>query len=280
MIHSLHCSLLTGPACTLIAAPFPEQPQELDVSSAVLTSPPSEPLQRFQVHTSLLCAYSSYFAAALTSPFLEARIQSITLEESPEILTTAVYWLYSGTIQHSSSCARPRNVQAHLVEIWLFADRRGMPALQNAALDAMHASVIDEWDFGDRVIITRLFEDAPRSSGILDWVVELYAVFANVKRLDKWEDEEAKAEDRLPGLFLFKLARRLVAMVDGCPRSADFSGVLQWLDLCQFHEHVNGESCSSLAVNGEAVKEENPKWVYGEKMVEKGKKGRRRPSRA
>ena len=155
-----------------------------------------------------------------------------------------VHWLYSGRIQ--LVCQRARDIQRTLVELWALSDRRGIPALQNHVVDALHQSVLDHWKFEDRTLIKTLFEVAPRNAKVLDWVVELYVTFGEAARLDKWGVNGSIPEEELPELFLLKLGKRLFEKIGSGPRNCDYKGTLKHMDLCQFHVHEEeGETCAA-----------------------------------
>ncbi|KAI9715725.1 MAG: hypothetical protein M1828_000740 [Chrysothrix sp. TS-e1954] len=80
----------------------------------------------FYVHRQLLCHYSSFFKKALCGKFAEASSDTINLEEDdPKTFAIVRDWLYSGNdalgqISYRATC-----------EIWVFADKYGMPVMQN-----------------------------------------------------------------------------------------------------------------------------------------------------
>ena len=132
-----------------------------------------------------------------------------------------------------------------------------MPALQNHTLDALHQSVCDLWDFGDSIIIGSLFDETADSAKIRDWVVETWSSFADTDRLDRKINSLSlsEAEDWYPPSFLFKLSRRLLRDVEKGPRSTDYRQVVRDMDICQFHEHLNGETCADLNARYDTTEE-------------------------
>lgn len=203
----------------------------------------------YHIHKKLICRWSQYFQAVFNGYFQEAASQVVTLEEEqPKLFDLVNYWLYSSAIRIPSEAKRPREIQSILVELWLFGDRRGMPALQNHTLDALHQSVIDLWDFGDAILIGPLFERSPEDAKIRDWLVEAFATFGSAKRLDKYLNNVRNTGERWPSpSFLFKLARRLIDVAEDGPRSLDYRSAIERMDVCRFHEHEGDENCRTLA---------------------------------
>ena len=61
-----------------------------------------KPSIEFCAHRDLLCHYSSYFRAGLTSNFLEGRVQTFFLDtESPEIFKCFLSFLYTQKVCES-----------------------------------------------------------------------------------------------------------------------------------------------------------------------------------
>lgn len=106
------------------------------------------------MHRSLLCLCSAYFHAALAGG---TTLESLTLRfdlvvEDPVIVRLFVQWIYSGFpyfeylcyVKNSEDALRPifeygrTNLsQKDLVDLWLFAERFGVKALQNDVIDAL-----------------------------------------------------------------------------------------------------------------------------------------------
>ena len=89
---------------------------------------------RYSIHKGLLCSRSDYFKAALTGNFSEAADQVVTLDdEDPEIFRTFNAWLYTDVLVEDTD---PEMQQWSLLfKIYVFAEKRIVPLLQNAAID-------------------------------------------------------------------------------------------------------------------------------------------------
>lgn len=91
--------------------------------------------QPFNMHKKLLCDTSGYFRAALNGNFQESKNQAIEMaEDSADVFCYFQYWAYTGVIEQ-----KPRDsteISWHtLAGIYIFAEARCIPALQNMAID-------------------------------------------------------------------------------------------------------------------------------------------------
>ena len=207
------------------------------------------------VHKALLCHYSEFFQAALNSPFVEGKsthgVQTVALdEESPTLFDRVYNWLYSGTVL-SASETRQYSMQPLLVELWILADRRAMPALQNDVLDAIDRNSNVTNKLCEVSLVHSLFNSAPRLSKARLWVVEQ---FTGVKNMDTLFDRDLPTSWDFPSKeFLAGVARRSNELL-----SKDTTGPserLKKLNMCAFHEHREGENCKTLAVKDAELRE-------------------------
>ena len=182
----------------------------------------------------------------------EGNTQRVELEnEDPHIVSLMYYWLYSGSIRVGDGVES----QGTLVKLWLFADRRGMPALQNYCLDALHQLVINSRTLDDAKIIRPIFESAPPSAGIRNWIANIYPRLADISCLTHHRPEDSS----YPSDFLYRLAQKLFelnAAGPQFPRSAIIN-----LDTCQYHEHEEGKSCAVLSRKDEEERNEPARSV-------------------
>ena len=91
----------------------------------------------FGVHKGLLCRESAYFRSCFNGTFMEAREGRVTLEdEDPEVFKRFNEWLYTGKVLYDDETYE--NVSfTPLLDLYVFAERRLMPRLQNACIDAL-----------------------------------------------------------------------------------------------------------------------------------------------
>lgn len=92
--------------------------------------------KRYAMHKGLLCSRSGYFKAALTGKFREAEDQVVTLDdEEPETFRMFNAWLYTDVLVEDSD---PLAISwSSMFNIYIFAEKRIIPLLQNAAIDAI-----------------------------------------------------------------------------------------------------------------------------------------------
>lgn len=91
--------------------------------------------QKFTIHKGLLCAYSSYFKAALQGGFKEADEQTITLpEDDAKVFEHFQLWIYTGAFMEAQETKKEEKWDI-IISLYLFAEARGIPELQNLAID-------------------------------------------------------------------------------------------------------------------------------------------------
>ena len=101
----------------------------------------------FFIHKDLLCYYSSYFRGALNGNFLEATTRKITLDdEKPNVFAKFAAWLYTGfhdvvdmqqPLDYINNDEYPAKMSLPMW-LWVFADKRGIPLLQNYCIARLH----------------------------------------------------------------------------------------------------------------------------------------------
>ena len=93
---------------------------------------------KFGIHKGLLCHHSSYFKAALTEGFKEALEGTIALDEDRvDVFKVFNTWLYTGTLCAHEGWTELKNDHNFLTKLYLFSDKRGVPALQNDSIDVI-----------------------------------------------------------------------------------------------------------------------------------------------
>ncbi|KAL2356092.1 hypothetical protein BJ546DRAFT_1059509 [Cryomyces antarcticus] len=106
-------------------------------TAEILVGPGRAPT-RFLIHYELLTGCSRFFSAALDSTFAEGLSKSITLpEEKLEPFEFFVHWLYTGELGPAGDLFNKAGSPMYfmLLEIYGLADRLGIEALRNAAVD-------------------------------------------------------------------------------------------------------------------------------------------------
>ncbi|KAK4692431.1 hypothetical protein P7C71_g4776, partial [Lecanoromycetidae sp. Uapishka_2] len=129
--------------------------------------------QVFTIHKNLLCEASSYFRAALSGNFREAKDQKITMEE--EDVTTFKhfqYWLYTRNLLMSQETKNDIDWNV-LTGLFILGEVRGIPHLQNAAIDGIIAKrATSDWTPLDQ--IRRIYDNTPENSPIRRLFVDIF----------------------------------------------------------------------------------------------------------
>ncbi|KAG9958487.1 hypothetical protein KCU61_g8279, partial [Aureobasidium melanogenum] len=184
-------------------------------------------IQEFSINKKLLCNSSTYFKAALTNGFAETHDQKITLDdESPAIFRTYVLWLYQMRLYRDAMPEDDQEVQRHMLELYVFADKRGITNLANDTI-TMLAS---RWSIRcvDLDDIEWLFSLISRRS-------KLYQLLVDKLLLELREDTESESRfinGDLPRIALIDLVRRSESLTtDFNTSEACFESV------CHYHIH-------------------------------------------
>ena len=122
------------------------------------------------MHKTLLCDTSSFFNAALNGKFRESRDQAIEMiEDDAEVFTHFQYWAYTGAIEPKG---REQMSWRTLIGIYIFAEARCIPALQNTVMDVLiirhedsPRAPIEEY----RYLYENTAEKSPARRFIVDW---------------------------------------------------------------------------------------------------------------
>lgn len=216
----------------------------------------------YSVHKDLLCHYSSYFRGALTGGFAEARSHEITLvEEETWIFDIFVNFLYTGRLyeekpgldaatrsavetpetDHSETIASESDTiieartfvnlrQSELIRVWVFADRRGVIALQNEAINAYHQHILETGCL-EYVGLSYLYDNTVSGAKLRNMFVEFDAIVPNAK------PEFARYVDSWPKDYLAELCDRRCILATISPLKLDPQKRWKDLDLCQYHIH-------------------------------------------
>jgi len=90
--------------------------------------------------------------------------------------------------------------------VYLFAEVRAIPGLKNAVIDAFYQSLratrCDDWAANHDGYIKLAYENLPRNSKLLKFLVHAFATIASPQ---VWENE-----DRFPQAFLIDLLRHVL----------------------------------------------------------------------
>lgn len=212
-----------------------------------------KPSTEFVVHEALLSHYSSYFRAALNSNFKEGRSKEIELlEDDAEIFKIFVHFLYTGSLYPGNIDATAidenfeMSVQMEATKVWLLGDMRGVPALQNAAVDVIHISLMRGWTAwvsAIAYIYDRTSEAGPLRSLFVEFHTQLgisrpYSTILPRPAVDFFIESCDRHEE--------------LRLVDR--NYADFGKFWKSVNMCQFHVH-DRRDCKGREVTKSARKE-------------------------
>ena len=158
------------------------------------------------MHKDTLCRSAPYFKAALEGGFKEFEDQVLELpDDDPVAFPHFQLWLYTGDILESHES--PKDIGWHvLVSLYLFGDVRGIPRLQNKAVDLF----IDKYVAMKQIPggqINRIYENTLDSSPLRKLMVDVFTFKVILTDDDNGLNEQQKA--MYPQLFLIDLAKSL-----------------------------------------------------------------------
>ena len=157
------------------------------------------------VHKDILCRSAPYFKAALEGGFKESEDQVLELpNDDPVVFSHFQLWLYTGNILESHESAKDIDWNV-LINLYLFGDIRGIPRLQNEAIDLF----IDKYVAMNQIPrdqLNHIYENTLDGSPLRKLMVDVYTFRATLTK-DHWFNEERKA--LYPQQFLIDLAKSL-----------------------------------------------------------------------
>lgn len=155
--------------------------------------------QIFILHKDLLCETSSYFQAALNGSFLEAKTQEIRLEkEDVTVFKHFQYWLYSRAILMTETSTNDIEWIV-LVDLYVLGETRGIPQLQNDAIDGFISKYATlRWTPLDQ--ICRIYENTPENSPLRRLLVDWSVSHCNLDD-DSWFSDKTFAFFNKESLF-------------------------------------------------------------------------------
>ncbi len=161
------------------------------------------PERTFTIHRGILCRSAAYFRAALEGEFKEAIDQALRLpEDDPDMFSHFELWLYTGSILESHESAKDISWKV-LTDICLFGEARGIPELQNEAINAY----IDKYHATNEIPtgeFNHIYENTLDSSPLRKLLVDL-VTFKGILTDSQWFSE--KMQHLYPQQFLFDLAK-------------------------------------------------------------------------
>ncbi|TKA67598.1 hypothetical protein B0A49_04580 [Cryomyces minteri] len=167
--------------------------------------------EEYAIHKGLISHHSHFFRKALNGHFREAVENHVTLEdEDPAVFHIFYLWLYSSRL-YDVDKRKPNHVplsEETLVRTWVFGDKRGVPGLQDAALNSLVSLLANRWT-ADEAIVRLAYENTLEGSPLR----KLYVRFvAYTRSVDKFFESDGKAQKEGEGFsmdFMRDLVRAL-----------------------------------------------------------------------
>ncbi|KAI9671126.1 MAG: hypothetical protein M1831_005212 [Alyxoria varia] len=215
----------------------------------------------FFIHTKLLTFHSDYFRGCLNpnNAFKEFTENRVDLhDEDPEIFELVNQWLYTGMVWSATreNCVERKwkGFVFTAMRLWVFGDKRGMPALQNAAIGVFHWCYWKTWSSLDGIdpapMLRYVDENTMESSKLRGFVLEIVTNTMMVgTKADEWLDG-------LSAAILYELIRVLDRLAEEGGKHKPKDQWLASLDLCKWHVHAKDETCHSSKGNEEKKKTE------------------------
>ena len=209
----------------------------------------NEKKKEYQIHAGLLVWHSAWFAAALdpaNTAFKEGQVKRIEIEASLDVFDAFCCWLYTGRLRdapdfeatmHAIDNQTTQEALAEmmflpsflLIEIWTFADMRGVPAMCNAAIDMLHERKFTIWKTEGSIIIP-IYENSVPGSRLRAFCIDLFTLpesFDSLMALDN---------DVLTFEFLRDVMPVFLKRAGGYGEEIERK---EWLGLnrCRWHDH-------------------------------------------
>lgn len=165
----------------------------------------------FLIHKEVVCHHSDVLAAAFNSAFQEGQTQTYRLEDTTErAFKLFMQWLYSqkfmlirtgpdfeSNIEENPEAAASEDMS--LVELWVLADKFGMPHLQNDALDAMDLIFCNAGEWLRIPTYRYIYENTAKDSPLRQYTLDLFIQYGT-------DDTLLTAEAAIPDEFKRDLA--------------------------------------------------------------------------
>ena len=174
--------------------------------------------QTFVAHKELLCHYSPFFENAFNGQFIEAKTQTMEMEDiNSDVVGLLIHWLYTQNIEFDEEDEAPDSVAnlLPLAKLWTLADLCLIPTLQNAAATLIHPLL----KCAESTAVKEFSEYAYETEGNIQlkrMIVDKLAWFLSAKELERW-----MREGKLSGELFIGV---VVALKKGKPQSSSDPG--------------------------------------------------------
>lgn len=180
----------------------------------------------FTLHKNVICFYSGYFEKVFNGGFAEAKAKSVILpEEDVQNFKRCISWIYARRFAVNSQ----KSFRV-LSEMWAFADRRDIPLMMNACVDAMRDEVVLSWKVPS-LDLSYIYENTAPTSGLRRFAIHVIGATGNGSKLrtDSWNAEILK--DMLMKVWPLDCSKMLNKKQ------------VEDLDMCPYHHHEEGVKC-------------------------------------
>ncbi len=166
---------------------------------------------------------------------MEACAGTVTLDdEDPETFKRFNAWLYTGNLMYDEETMQMIEY-GRLFELYVFAEKRLIPGLQNACIDAVIHKFLVGKAFPQIKHTVTLWDNTPNSSPMRKLVVDQFVAKGHMVKYLAFDDEvDMHSKD-----FLASLVRTYyTARKDGSLKPGwDF-----WARRCHYHTHEDGST--------------------------------------
>jgi len=193
--------------------------------------------KKFCLHKGLLCDVSASFKCALTAHFKEAQEGVIDLvDEDPKIFERFNSWLYTGGVL-SEGEELDLGSWSFLIELYIFAEKRIIPSLQDLLLDTMiHLHLIKTCSMN---LITTYWSRISSTSRLRSFLVDTHVYHVDLKH---WFQSRQTGRQLDSSEIEFAVA--IISRYDDISREQSITVDL-WKFRCLWHVHDHKSPCVS-----------------------------------
>ncbi|MCJ1389250.1 hypothetical protein MMC18_002106 [Xylographa bjoerkii] len=205
--------------------------------------------QDFGIHKGLLCEASSSFKGALSRDFQEARENTVYLrDDDVRTFQRFHFWLYTGGILDSDESLETLSPRP-LIDLYIWADLRGIPKLQDLISDMLQTSILATLQPDakplDLAFVHLVYHNTMKSSLLRKLWTFYYSNLEHNKFKDMITEDEAA--DDLPREFLHDILLSLKRRVKE-PTAGKIIARGYFLSGCRLHVHGEGAPCAKSSV--------------------------------
>ncbi|THW60564.1 hypothetical protein D6D20_05711 [Aureobasidium pullulans] len=145
----------------------------------------------FVIHKDLLSYYSDYFRAVFNGSFKESVVRKLCLvHEDVDVFDIFNAFVYTNQLRDKNGVIGKDLSTFMLVRLWLFGEQHLVPALQNAAADALMERMA-EYDKSPFSIMTHIYALTIDGSPLRRLVIDsqVHRAACNKDHLAKWPQE-------------------------------------------------------------------------------------------